>query len=122
MFSALRGYVLSQSKFLGLLIFVLSMTQVGVNLVSAVVPFPLITYSVQYTDRGIVESILIQLAMQVPLFSYQPAGMNVPPLGCLWANDKPKTWAPWFVSRSHPPSQTLTNFSVRRRSTGKYTA
>ena len=38
-FSALRAYVLSQSKFLGLLIFVLSMTQVGVNLVSAMITF-----------------------------------------------------------------------------------
>ena len=39
-FSALRAYVLSQSKFLGLLVFVLSMTQVGVNLVSAFITFP----------------------------------------------------------------------------------
>ncbi len=70
-FSALRVYVLSRSKPLGLLIAALSLAPVGANMVS---------------EWMFIEScgrcIIFMGIIQVP-YGYQYSGENLPPFGCL---------------------------------------
>ncbi|TFK84132.1 hypothetical protein K466DRAFT_665346 [Polyporus arcularius HHB13444] len=69
-FSALRAYVLSKSKLLGLLVFALSLAPVGANLVR---------WSAFLRSFGPVPNVY---GLRQVHYGYRLSGENIPPLGC----------------------------------------